>query len=90
MVLTELKEILARESPKIRTEYILKKNIEINEEAIPQLEALLDRLKAGEKPKVAVIGSLIHLFPDTVTIEKELRERKEKLPKLRRWLKEVV
>lgn len=89
MVLKELQEFIEREKPLLRTETILKGNIEYNEKVIPQLKGLLKRLKSGERPKFVYIEEHLHLFPEIKYIEKEIERREKKLPQLRKWFKEL-
>lgn len=84
-----VREFLARESPKIRSEFILKGNIKISEDTIPKLKNLLRSLKAGERPFAVQIGGVTYLLPEVKHVERDLKTKQEKLPKLRRWLKEV-
>jgi hypothetical protein len=60
----------------------LKANVRYNQEAIPQLENLLSKLRRGERPKATYISGRLYVLPEILTIEKELKRRKEKLPRL--------
>lgn len=89
MVLKELQEFIEREKPLLRTETILKGNIEYNEKVIPRLKKLLEKLKSGERPKYVYIEGQLYVFPKIKYIEKEIERREKKLPQLRKWLEEA-
>lgn len=70
------------EAPLLRTEYILKSNIDYQKKVIPQFENLLSKMRRGERPKAVYIEGTIYPFPEIATIEKRLKKAKEKLPRL--------
>jgi hypothetical protein len=88
--MVDIREFLTRESPKIRSKFILKQNIMVAEKSIPDLKKLLKRLKKGERPLVAKAGYVHYISPRIKDVEKALSHYQDKLPKYRKWLKKVT
>jgi hypothetical protein len=87
-----MKLSISRQYPIIGTKWLLKKNIEIGEEKLKDLKKLYSKLNSGEKIKIAKLPSVSHyyIFPTKKGIGKEIKNYEQRLPLLRKRLKEVM
>lgn len=87
-----MKLSISKQPPIIGTKWLLKKNIEIGEEKLKDLKKLYLRLKSGEKITIAKLPSVsrYYIFPSKESIKKEIRHYEQRLPMLRKRLREVM
>lgn len=87
-----MKFSISKQPPIIGTRWLLKKNIEIGEGKLKSLINLYSRLQHGEKIKIIRLPPTyeIYLSPKKKYIRKEIEQYKQRLPMLRKRLKEVM
>lgn len=73
-----------------RVRPLLKREINIIEQKLPELKKLAKRLEKGEKPKIVDVFGTKFLFPEEKDIKKRINILEWRLPKLKKRLKDMM